>query len=300
MTVFALLALASTHYLTVAGLGGEPDYELRFHAQATEIDKLVKADATAKSTLLSGPAATKANVLAAINRIAGEAKTDDSFILTLIGHGTFDGADYKINLPGPDVTATDLAAALQKMPAGRQMVVNLTSASGAALAALQKTDRVVVSATKSGMEKNATVFPRYWVEALRDPAADADKNDVVTALEAFRFADKKTVAYYETQKRLATEHALLEDQGTGEGVRAPAPENGKGQIAGRLPLIRIGAAQRASADPAKQSLLQKREEIEVSIDKLKYQKAALPAEQYKRQMQALLLELAKVQEEIDK
>ena len=42
------------------------------------------------------------------------------------------------------------------------------------------------------MEKNATVFGRYWVEALRDPAADVDKNETISALEAFQYAEKKT------------------------------------------------------------------------------------------------------------
>ena len=110
----------------------------------------------------------------------------------LIGHGSFDGYEYKINLPGPDLTASELATLLDRIPASRQLVVDMTSASGGAIEFLRKPNRVVITATKSGTEKNATVFARYWVEALNDPAADSDKNDVVSALEAFRFADKKT------------------------------------------------------------------------------------------------------------
>jgi hypothetical protein len=176
----------------------------------------------------------------------------------------------------------------------------MTSASGGAIESLRKSNRVVITATKTGTEKNATVFARYWVEALNDPAADSDKNDVVSALEAFRFADKKTAAFYESQNRLATEHAVLEDTGKGEGVRAPSPENGEGMLAAQFPLLRIGATANASKDPAKLPLIARKEELEQQIDKLKYDKAAIPPDDYKKQLGALLLELARTQEAIDR
>jgi hypothetical protein len=179
-------------------------------------------------------------------------------------------------------------------------VVNATSASGGAIEALRKEGRVLVSATKSGTEKNATVFARYWIEALRDPAADTDKNDIVSALEAFRYAEQKTAQFYETEKRLATEHAVLEDTGKGDGVKAPSPENGYGLVASTFPLLRLGAAAKAAASPEKRKLLAAREDLEQQIDRLKYQKAATPAEEYRKKLAALLLELARVQEELDK
>jgi hypothetical protein len=297
MIPVAQLFLAVTHYVTVAGLGGEPDYEQRFKAQAGEIEKLV-AGPDARLITLSGAEATRTRMLEALSQLARQAAAEDTLVLMLIGHGTFDGVDYKLNLAGPDLTAADLAAALDRIPA-RQLIVNMTSASGGGLGVIRKANRVVIAATKSGMEKNATVFPRYWVEALRDPAADTDKNESVSALEAFRYADQKTAAYYESQKRLATEHAVLDDTGEGEAVRNPSPENGKGQLAARFTLLRLGAAQKAAADPAKQALIRKKEGIEISIDKLKYQKAAMPAAQYRKALEALLLELARVQEELD-
>ena len=138
---------------------------------------------------------------------------------------------------------------LDRVPAGRQLVVNATSASGASVHALQKPNRTVITATKSGTEKNATVFARYWIEALRDAAADTDKNEVITALEAFKYAELKTKQFYETNKRLATEHPML-DGGDQQG-----PIN-----AGRFALLRVGSAQIAAKDPAKRALLDKREQ----------------------------------------
>ena len=276
----ALPLQSATHCVTVAGLGGEPDYEQRFAAQAQELEKLLKPVCEVKT--FHGAAATKAAVRSAIDGIAKSSKNDDLFVLTLIGHGTYDGSEYKFNIPGPDFSSSELASILDRVPA-KQLVMNGTSSSGASIHALQKPNRTVVVATKSGTEKNATVFPRYWIEALRDPSSDADKNETITAMEAFKFAELKTKQFYETNKRIATEHAQID-----------------GPEANRFTLLRIGATQLAANDPAKRALLQKREELEVQIDSLKLQKAAMPTEEYRKQLQVLLLELARTQAELDK
>ncbi|MBY0506749.1 MAG: hypothetical protein K2X03_22710 [Bryobacteraceae bacterium] len=302
LTLLLWLALplpAATFYVTVSGLGGEPEYETRFAGLATEAHKLVTGTPDAKAFLHSGILATKAKIRESFTQIATDAGPDDNLVVLLIGHGTFDGTDYKINLPGPDLSGVELAALLDRVKAKKQLVVNTTSASGASVASLQRPNRVVIAATKSGTERNATVFARFWVEALRDAGADADKNETVMALEAFRYADQKTVQYYERGKRIATEHAVLEDTGQGEAVRNPAPDNGHGLVASRTPLLRLGAAQKSAADPAKQQLLSKRDDVEQRIDQLKYNKAAMPAAEYRKQLQVLLVELAKVQKEID-
>jgi len=296
----ALPLHATTWYVTVAGLGGEPEYEQRFSGWAKDIDKVIRTSADAKVDTLYGPDATRAKIQDVFARISREAKPDDLLVLMLIGHGSYDGIDYKINLPGPDLSAVDLAGLLDRVPAKRQLVVNMTSCSGGSRAVLEKPNRVVITATKSGSEKNATIFARYWSEALRYPSAAVDKNETISALEAFRYAEQKTAKFYETQKRLATEHPMLEDTGKGEGVRAPSAENGEGLVASRLPLLRTGAAQTAANDPVKRGLLVKKDELEQKIDQLKYQKAALAPDAYKQQLTALLLELAKTQAELDK
>jgi hypothetical protein len=297
----ALPAQATSYYVTVAGLGGEPDYEQRFTSLAKDLDKLLKASGSDVHVYtLTGSDATKAHLTDTMNQIAREAKADDTFTLTLIGHGSYDSVEYKFNLPGPDISGEDLAALCDHVAAKRQLVVNTTSASGGSIGALQKPGRIVIAATKTGTEKNATVFARYWVEALRDASADVDKNEVISALEAFQYADRKTASFYESQKRLATEHAIIEDTGKKEGVRAPSTENGEGLLATNFVLLRLGAAQKAANDPAKRALLEKKEELERKIDTLKYQKAAMSAEDYKAQLSSALLELARVQEELDK
>lgn len=282
MRILVLLGLAAVLHaadfrLAMAGLGGEPDYEARFTALAAEHAKLAGGES------LAGPQATKAALKAALDRFAAQAGPEDTLELLLVGHGTFDGLAYKFNVPGPDVTAEELSGWLDRIKA-RQVVVVATSCSGAAATALKAPRRTVVTATKSGTEKNAVVFSRYWLEALRDSAADTDKNETVTAAEAFEYARRKTAAYYETQKRLATEHPLMDDAG---------PE-------ARFALVRFGAVQKALNDPQKRVLLGRREELEIAIEKLKLEKAAMPVQEYKQKLGALLLELARTQEAIDK
>jgi hypothetical protein len=297
----ALPARASTYFVTVAGLGGEPDFEQRFAFDANDLDHILKSSGgDAHVFTLTGANSTRQHISDALAQVAQQAKSDDDFVLILIGHGSFDGVEYKFNLPGPDVTAAELAAWCDRIPAKRQLIVNTTSASGGSIAAFDKPGRAVIAATKTGTEKNATVFARYWVEALRDPTTDVNKNEAISAIEAFDYAAAKTAAFYDSQKRLATEHAVFEDTGKHESVRAASTDTGEGLFLSNFTLVRLGAAQKAFADPAKRDLLAKKEDLEQKIDALKYQKAALPADDYKQQLTQLLLELARVQQEIDK
>jgi hypothetical protein len=233
-----------------------------------------------------------------LGTVAREAKAEDDFALMLIGHGSFDGVEYKFNLVGPDVTASEIAVLCDRIAARRQLVVDTTSASGGAVQALQRPGRAVIAATKSGTEKNATVFARYWVEALQDPSADTDKSDSISAMEAFTYATKKTAAFYDSQKRLATEHAVFDDVGSGEPVREAS--NGQGLLMSSFTLLRLGSSQQAANDPIRRALLAQKEDLEQKIDSLKYQKAAMDPQDYKKQLTEALLALAKVQEDLDK
>ena len=293
------LARAGVYYVTIAGLGGEPDYEQRFTANAKDLDKLFKAAGSGAHVFtLTGTDATRAHLTDTLASIAHDARPEDDFVLIMIGHGSFDGEEYKFNLVGPDITAAELAALCDRIPTKRQLIVNATSASGGSVAALEKPGRGVIASTKTGTEKNAPVFARYWVEALQDPTADLDKSDSISAMEAFEYAQRKTAAFYESQKRLATEHAVFDDTGRNEPVREPSKS--EGVLLTSFPVLRIGAAQKQANDPAKQSLLAKKEDLEQKIDALKYQKAAMDPADYKQQLTAALVALAQVQQELDK
>ena len=299
IAVWTLQARAATYYVIVAGLGGEPDYQQRFIEAAKDLDRVFKGSGeSAHVYTLTGAQSTAAQLRDTLNSIARDARADDDFVLILIGHGSFDGVEYKFNLVGPDIAATQIAEMCDRILARRQLIVNTTSASGGSVAVLERPGRAVIAATKSGTEKNATIFARYWVEALQDPAADADKSDSISAMEAFTYAAKKTSAFYDAQKRLATEHPVFDDIGRGEPVREAA--NGQGLLLSSFIVLRLGGNLQTANDPAKRVLLQKKEDLEQKIDTLKYQKAAMDPADYKQQLTAALVELAKVQEELDK
>jgi hypothetical protein len=294
----AIPARAATYYVIVAGLGGEPDYEQRFTAVAADLERIFKDEGpSAHVYKLSGAQATAAQLKETLAAVARDAKADDDFALFLIGHGSFDGVEYKFNLVGPDMTAGEIAALCNRIATRRQLIVDTTSSSGGAIQAFEHPGRAVIAATKSGTEKNATVFARYWVEALQDPSADVDKSDSVSAMEAFAYATKKTAAFYDSQKRLATEHAVFNDTGAGEPVREAG--DGQGMLLSSFTLLRLGTSQLAANDPARRALLDQKDELEQKVDMLKYQKAAMDPEDYKKQLTDALVALSKVQDQLD-
>jgi len=295
----AIMARADSYFVTVAGLGGEPDFETRFSDWAKDLDKIYRAEPGAKVETLSGADATKANVEAKLRALT-TTKPDDQVVITLIGHGTFDDREYKLALPGPDLSATELSTLLEKIPA-RQLIVDMTTSSGGAIPILEKPKRVVIAATKTGTEKSSVViFPRYWIEALKDPATDADKNDMITALEAFRYAQTKVGKFFETQNRLATEHAVIEDTGKGDGVKDPSADNGEGLAANRFVLVHLGTSATVAKDPAKQKMIKQLEDLDAQLDELKYEKASKDPADYRKQLQQLMIQRAQIQQELDK
>ena len=298
LAAFSVGARGDSYFLTVAGLGGEPDLDSRFTDWAKSLDKILRTEAGAKVDTLYGADATKANVEAKLRALA-QTKPDDQFVLMLIGHGTFDDREYKLALPGPDISATELSQLLDKIPA-RQLVVDMTTSSGGAIPILQKSKRVIIAATKAGTEKSSVVvFPRYWIEALQDPAADADKNDMISGLEAFRYAQAKVTKFFETQNRLATEHAVIEDTGKGDGVKDPSTDNGEGRVANSFVMMHLGNSAKLAKDPAKLALLKHLEDLDAQLDELKYEKASKDAGEYKRELQKLMIDRAQTQAALD-
>src|SRR5437868_12611539 len=102
-TVFALPA--ANYYVIISGLGGTPEYETQFAKWATDLDHEFRRNGPdAHVVTLSGGTATRQHVEQMFSHLGCEVRPEDAFTLLLIGHGTFDGTDYKFNLPGPDMT----------------------------------------------------------------------------------------------------------------------------------------------------------------------------------------------------
>ena len=77
-------------------------------------------------------------------------KPADSLIVMLVGHGSYDGESYKLNLKGPDIEGAEFAELLAAVPARSQLVVNSTSASGAILETWGAEGRTLISVDWQG------------------------------------------------------------------------------------------------------------------------------------------------------
>jgi hypothetical protein len=275
-------AQAELYYLIVGGLGGEKTYEERFASYADSLASAARRTVTDESrvTLLKGEDATRENLRGALAELAEKTQAADSLVVALIGHGSYDGTLYKLNLPGPDLDGVELGELLNAIAASSQVVVNATSASGAVLEDWTAEGRTVITATRSGAERNATRFAEHWVDALSNEEADLNKNGRITAQEAFDYASRKVADSYEAEGKLATEHPQL-----------------AGDLAGRFDVARLTA--RASTTPRLQALNGELEGLEEKVAELRLRRESMPADEYLSQLQELLVQLALVQQQID-
>jgi hypothetical protein len=275
---------AATYTVVVAGLGGEASYEQKFREHAAAVVSAAEkaAGSTANVISLTGDTARAEAVRREFKTIAGRMTANDSAVIVLIGHGTYDGENYRFNVPGPDLTDADLGRLFDGLPARDQLIINATSASGAALERWQKPRRVVITATKSGGEKTATRFAQFWAQAVASDAADTNKDEIVTAAEAYEYASRQVEAAFKADTAMATEHARL-----------------VGDDAGRFTVARLGTAALAPENPAVAALLTQRGTIEQDLTRVKEQKTALPENQYYDELERVLVRLAMLQKEID-
>jgi hypothetical protein len=284
LLVLPTLAGAASFTFVVAGLGGEPEYEQRFREQAAAI-----ADAAQKAAgeqgrvvVLTGEQARRDSLRREFQEFAGKVKAADTVTVVLIGHGTYDGEEYRFNVPGADVTGSELEQLFARLLAKKQLIVNATSSSGATIELWQRPERVVITATKSGGERTATRFAQYWLQAISTDAADVNKDEVVTAAEAFDYTNRQVAASYKSDVSLATEHARI----AGEETAA-------------FTVARIGSSAGASSDPEVTALLAQRGQIEQDLDGVKGRKASLSEDQYYDELEGVLVRLAQLQRQID-
>jgi len=215
-----------------------------------------------------------------LTRLAEVMTPTDTLAVFLIGHGTHDGEQYKYNLPGPDIDGETLASLMSAIPASRQLVVNATSASGAVLESWLSEGRTLITATRTGGERNATRFGEHWTAALSSDEADANKNGAITIQEAFDFTARMVADSYESEGTLATEHPQLVGETTNSFNVALLEE-------------------RVATTEELEGLLAQLDVLEGEVEVLRQRREQMDNDVYLEGLQALLLELALVQREID-
>ena len=292
----------ATHLAIIVGLAGQPEHAELFQRWATTlVDAAGKlgvepaqvvylADKVEADPKRITGRSTREEVAKAFTALAA-APEDDVVFVVLIGHGTFDGKVAKFNLPGPDMTPADFDPLLKRLKSRHVVFVNTASASGPFMETLAAPGRTIVTATRTGSERFATLFGGYFVDALAGVDADADKNRRVSVLEAFTWAKREVNNAYEREGIMRTENALLNDSG-GEGVGDPSATGKQGKTAAVVALGSANANDPLPADPKLRALYQERRELERRVEALKLMKDAMPPDRYASELEKLATELA--------
>ena len=291
--------------LIVSGASGDEEFAKRFAKWTADLrGALVERygfDEARVKVLSEAPGsegaarATAEELRRAFAALRASAGPESIVFIFFIGHGTFDGRAAKFSLVGPDLSAAEYASLINELPARRVVVFNMASASGEFIKPLSGRGRVVVTATRSGQEQNATRFAEHFIAALGSREADADQNGRVSVLETFTYAAAQTAEHYKRTGRLATEHALLDD--SGDGVGHPPGEGGDGALA-RTTYLDSLSAEQAASNAETLRLMRERERLEEEVEQLKSRKSRTPEAEYEVELERLLVSLAKVSRSI--
>jgi hypothetical protein len=300
--------MLKTFLLIVVGLSGDPEHGKTFHKWgATLAEASVRLGVAPERLvyLVDQPQednkrvtgrATREEITKALDSFAKQAGPDDIVFITLIGHGSFDGRAAKFNLPGPDLGGADFNALIRKLPSKQVVFVNASSASGPFVEELSGPGRTIVTATRNGAEQYATLFGGYFVDAITSEAADADKNKRISVLEAFNYAKAEVARAYEREGLLATEHALLDDDGDKEGSQAPGTAGRDGKIStdGKVAsILSFGVAgDDLPTDPKLRALHLERRELERRIESLRLLKGSMDPAKYASELESLGVAIA--------
>ena len=274
------------HVLAVTGLSGEPAYRLLFEAAAsTLVDSararwrvpdsslVVLAEDMNGTRLRAKGRATKEGIAQSFVALSRRVAPGDILLVFLVGHGSGEGLESRVSLPGPDATAADFSTWLAGFARQNVVFVNAASGSGDFAPALKAPRRVVVTATRTALERNETRFATPFVRALTTDEADADRDGRVSVLEAFAYAKREVARVYETDKRLLTEHAVISDSTLGRSVSFGAPRS-------------------TTTDPRAAALVAERTELEAQVAALRGRKDKMSAAAYDAELERLLVLVA--------
>ena len=280
-------ALADLDVVIVEGIGGDARYAGEFSEQIAVIEaaaRTVTSDARLR-TFRHGEF-TRDDILDYFETLRARLSEQDQLAVYLIGHGSYDEHHYKFNIAGPDLVDDDLVSFFDAINVRNALLVNTGSSSGALAEQLGAADRTLILGTRSGAERHATRFGRYFSAALTDASADIDKNDIITAAEAFEFANRQVTDYFERNGTLATEHPLL-----------------AGEQANRLTLSRLTTLainELPGDDEVLADLLRQRDSLNTEIDAHRLSRESTNAADYQATLLQQMISLAELEEAIER
>jgi hypothetical protein len=289
---------ANKFAVIINGASGEAAYAKQFEHWTNELSSVLseRFGFDGKQVkVLPEKQATAEEVKRTFATLKTQLNTNNILFVFFIGHGSYDGKESKFNLVGPDLSASEYNVLLSSLPTRRVVVFNMSSASGEFVKSLAAKGRIVVTATRNGQETNATRFAGFLIAALNATDADTDQDGHTSVLEAFVYANRLTADFYNRAGRLATEHALLDDNG--DGVGHEKIEAGEGLLA-RATYLDSLSVDEAAANVATAKLFKERTRLEGEIEQLIARKGSMPEAEYEATLERLFVELAKVNRSI--
>jgi hypothetical protein len=290
--------------LIIVGLSGDPEHGKLFHkwgatlAEASEKLGVPKermvylADAVGEGETRVSGRSTREEIDKALAGFAKEATADDVVYVVLLGHGTAGNQGATFNLPGPDISPADFNTMLKRLPTRNVVFVDTSASSGPFLEGLSAPGRTIITATRNGAEQFTTLFGGYFVEAFSAEGADADKNKRVSMLEAFRYAKGEVTRAYEREGLLATEHAMLDDNGDKQGSQDPMPTGPDGKLAAAMSLGSAADAVPLPSDPKLRQLYLDRRDLERRVEALRLLKDSMDPAKYTSELEKLVTDMA--------
>jgi hypothetical protein len=290
------------HVLVVTGLSGEPSFAASFTAAGgalieaacgpwgvTDSSVVWLAENPAHDRQRIAGRSTRGAIDTAFTRLAARSRPGDVVAVVLIGHGSNEGADSRLSVPGADPTAADYARWLDRLQGRTVVAVIAASGSGDFLPVLARPGRIVITATRSSSERNESLFGSRFAHGLASLEADSDKDGKVSVLEAFGYAQREVAAAYQADGRLQTEHAQLDDDGDGRGTAEPGRDGSTdGALARRVAFGRAAAVN----DPRVATLLTERRALETQVEVLRRRKDSMTESAYLAELERLLVAIA--------
>jgi len=276
------------HVLAVSGLSGEPAFKALFESTvATLVDSararwhvsdsslFVLTEDPTTTRLHATGRSTKEEIAKSFVALSRRVSPGDIVLVFLVGHGSGEGAESRVSLPGPDATAADFAGWLAGFSRETVVLVNAASGSGDFVGVLAGPRRVIVTATRTAFERNESRFATPFVRGLTSGEADADKDGKVSVLEAFAYAKKEVARVYDTDNKMLTEHASLSDSALARSV-------GFG----------VQRGESTPLNPRAAALVAERSELEAKVATLRGKKDSMPPAAYEAELERLLVQVA--------
>ncbi|MFQ5640601.1 MAG: hypothetical protein ACE5IR_21690, partial [bacterium] len=312
-------AFGERYAIIIGGIGGQEEYTEKYFSQTSRLfDLLVNKmgydpdkvsylfEDTGFDSLNIDYQATAENVRT-VFRQAGQTMTKkDQLLVFLVGHGSYDGFWSKFNLVGPDLRDIDFNLLLSQLPTKKIILINTASASGPFIEKLSSKERVIITATKNGFQHYETNYAGFFLDALSTEEADFNKDSRISLKEAFHFSKTSQDRWFEEQRRIRSEHPMLDDNGDGEGS-LHLEKSKDGLWASRVFLTPVSQEIRSSFQKIKTGMSTKADSLQLQkvaleeeIETLKARKNQMGGSEYTSQLENLLVRLAKINRELKK